>query len=262
MLKTCLYCNSEFETADKRRKFCSLHCSAPYNALRQNRVAPTWRVEKTCPHCAMTFVPLSSKNRYCSRKCGNAVRADRGHEKMRVSLTAYHASRQSFLTKRCPQCQTEFQVRDRSRWRSRRFCSQACLKEHPSYREARSAAGRKAAQSRPRRSAQEIELYQLCERHFENVSHNQPLAEGWDADICLHDHKCAILWNGIWHREQLAIKNHSLMQVQTRDRIKKAVLEKYGWTVLVFEDDEYTPETAFAQILEVLEGTDPSSFPL
>lgn len=88
-------------------------------------------------------------------------------------------------------------------------------------------------------------LYELCNAHYEGVYHNTPIVDGWDADIILPNEQTAILWNGRWHREQLTFKNHSLSQVQTRDRIKKEVLERAGWTVLVFEDNEFTPESAF-----------------
>lgn len=43
-------------------------------------------------------------------------------------------------------------------------------------------------------------------------------------------------------------KNHSLLQVQTRDKIKRGVLEKEGWIVLVYEDRHFTPDSAFEDI--------------
>lgn len=61
-----------------------------------------------------------------------------------------------------------------------------------------SLAGRKSAelQSEVRRSKGEIEFCNLCESTFNNVEHNVPIFNGWDADIIVHDIKYAILWNG------------------------------------------------------------------
>ncbi len=77
-----------------------------------------------------------------------------------------------------------------------------------------------------------------------------PLVNGWDADIIIDDIKTAVLWNGPWHYQEMkGIKNHSLRQVQTRDKIKIDQLSSSGWNVMIFEDRHYTPETAFQDIL-------------
>jgi len=106
-------------------------------------------------------------------------------------------------------------------------------------------AGKKSASVSIRRSKDEIALYELCADYFSHVTHNDPVFNGWDADILIHDTKTAILWNGPWHYKQLNIKNHSLKQVQNRDQIKQKEIESAGWTCLIFEDREYTPEEAF-----------------
>lgn len=56
-------------------------------------------------------------------------------------------------------------------------------------------------------------------------------------------------------------KNHSLSQVQTRDKIKQTKLTNAGWNVLVFEDRHFTPQTAFNEILEAGQGNAPCSKP-
>jgi len=79
--------------------------------------------------------------------------------------------------------------------------------------------------------------------------------DGWDADVIIDDLKFAVLWNGPWHYRQMPLNNHSLIQVQTRDRIKIKTLSNNGWTVLVFEDRHFTPITAFQNILMQEMGT-------
>jgi hypothetical protein len=116
-------------------------------------------------------------------------------------------------------------------------------------------AGKISAQKQIRRSKDEIKLFELCEKYFNNCDHNTVLVDGWDADIVIHDIKTAVLWNGPWHYKDMKMKNHSLLQVQTRDKIKTEVLRNNGWNVIIFRDDEYTPETAF-DLLQAVAGAE------
>lgn len=59
--------------------------------------------------------------------------------------------------------------------------------------------------------------------------------DGWDADIILPNEKIAIHWNGLWHYKKLR-ECHSLLQVQSRDRIKYSIIEKHGYTNYVIQD--------------------------
>ena len=111
------------------------------------------------------------------------------------------------------------------------------------------ARGLKSAAKRVRRSRDEIKLFEMCTLHFKAVRYNEPLVDGWDADIIIDEYKLAILWNGPWHYKQLAMANHSLSQVQSRDRIKTKLLTEHGWTVVAFNDDVYTPTAAMDVIL-------------
>ena len=81
--------------------------------------------------------------------------------------------------------------------------------------------GRKSAeiQKETRRSKNEIYFFELCKTHFNNVLHNERIFNGWDADVIIEDFKIAILWNGPWHYRKIK-SNHSVKQVQNRDKIK------------------------------------------
>lgn len=131
---------------------------------------------------------------------------------------------------------------------NRKACSDTCRSEL--FR----IAGKKSASTRILRSKDEIKLYELCLEEFAHVTHNEPIFNGWDADILIYDTKTAVLWNGPWHYKQLTIKNHSLKQVQNRDQIKQKEIESAGWTCIVFEDRYYTPESAFKAL-----SSDPQS---
>lgn len=113
-----------------------------------------------------------------------------------------------------------------------------------------SSAGRRSAACTVRRSKDEIALYDMCYKAFKNVSHNSVIVDGWDADIIIEDFKLAVLWNGPWHYTQMPHRNHSLSQVQNRDRIKVRKLTAVGYTVVIYEDRHYTPMTAFNDIVK------------
>ena len=109
--------------------------------------------------------------------------------------------------------------------------------------------GKASASKIVKRSKDEISLYNLCKEQFQSVRHNEVLIDGWDADIIIDEYKIAILWNGPWHYHQMPHKNHSLSQVQNRDKIKMKLFSEAGWNVLIYQDNHYTPSSAFQDIL-------------
>ena len=90
-------------------------------------------------------------------------------------------------------------------------------------------------QTQNRRSKNEIYFAELCKKHFSNVKENARIFDGWDADIVLEDLKIAVLWNGNWHFKKITRK-HSVLQVQTRDRIKLKKIRAAGYQPYVIED--------------------------
>lgn len=90
-------------------------------------------------------------------------------------------------------------------------------------------------QAEQRRSKNEIAFCELCEQKFKVVKHNEPLFNGWDADIIIEDLKVAILWNGKWHYEKIT-KKHSVKQVQNRDKIKIDEIIKAGYIPYIIKD--------------------------
>lgn len=99
--------------------------------------------------------------------------------------------------------------------------------------------GKASAAKQVRRSKNEIYFAELCLAHFETVSTNdgyfQSPTGNWDADIIIHEHKLAVLWNGVWHYKQIT-KTHKLKQVQSRDKIKISVINKNGYIPYIIKD--------------------------
>ena len=121
-----------------------------------------------------------------------------------------------------------------------KICSVSFLGKHAKYCdlcriERFKLAGRNSASKRVLRSKNEIYFYELCKTHFKNVRHNEPIFNGWDADVIIEDLKTAILWNGKWHYEKITEK-HSVIQVQNRDKIKISEIKKAGYIPYIIKD--------------------------
>lgn len=177
-------------------------------------------------------------------------RTEETKDRIGKGLRKYHSERYLKNPKFCRQC-GKILVYNGGRINHLRFCSEDCRKLFHS--KLASERGRKSSQVRGRRSKGEIALYEMCESRFSNVKPNYVIAEGWDADIVLLDHKIAIMWNGGWHYQEIkgGLK-HSLAQVQNRDRIKQELFTKLGWKVIVYEDRFFTPKEAFEHLLELV----------
>jgi len=77
----------------------------------------------------------------------------------------------------------------------------------------------------------------MCIDYFpdEEILCNEPIFDGWDADVVLNDMKIAILWNGIWHYQKVR-DGHNLEEVQRRDKLKHKIIKRLGYEVYVIKD--------------------------
>lgn len=234
-------------------------------ALRQREeaIARYMAAPNLCKNCNGTILPSSGRKithirrkLFCSSRCSaafnNQGRSRETIEKQARTLRAAFSSgritphrppktdRAPLPTMTCVQCGAQFTAP--AKGNLRKTCSLACLGV------SRKLSGIKSSQTRCIRSRDEIRLFELCSELWRSVRHNESLVDGWDADIIVDDIKVAVLWNGPWHYRKL-FASHSLDQVQTRDRHKRAALEAAGWRVMVFEDRHYTPDSAFEAVV-------------
>lgn len=230
---SCISCKKSMTAQTLDRHFISAHVT--------HHEVP----KKYCPRCGASH---HKNGIYCSRICANG-RPHSEDTKKKISksviATSFHNKKHNGVPPYCRisicrQCNRYFELSKNS---NRKSCSEACKHELIS------AGGRKSVTKQSRRSKDEVALYELCSGHFNHVEHNIPMFNGWDADILIHDFHIAIMWNGPWHYRDMNFGNHSLSQVQTRDRIKIDVIKSFGWKVLVFEDRSFSPETAFSNIV-------------
>lgn len=202
-----------------------------------------------CPLCGKEFVVRGSQNdfnkgrlkKYCSRSCAN-TRHHSEETKNKIKETIINKGNSK--TYKCKVCGKEYKfIKGVS---TKKVCSRECLfyiRKHrkdylsPDAIKNMSMGGRKSVklQGDNRRSGNEIYFYELCKNKFNNISHNEPIFNGWDADIIIYDYKIAVLWNGIWHYKKIT-KNHSLAQVQNRDNIKIREIINTGYFPYIIKD--------------------------
>jgi len=256
-LVSCLTCKKQLSFKGLHTHFLSTHAVTKIsNKGKKINQSNTWKTEEAnskrkeynlnpilCIICNKPHLYKARNCKFCSQSCAaihqNAQRKLNGYvnlvtESFREKMSTIVKSRQLPYTKisQCVICSKFFSGTIKT-------CSSECL------RDLRSRVGRKASSSRVLRSKDEIALYELCKSHYSKITHNDPIANGWDADILIHDTKTAVLWNGPWHYKEMGISNHSLKQVQNRDALKLKEFKAIGWKVVIFEDRQYTPQSAF-----------------
>lgn len=199
-------------------------------------------------------------NKFCSQSCGmhftNIRKSYEVHQRRieKLKQTLINKQKNGELQKIC---KFSYCVECNSIIKNKhsKTCSKGCLTNL--LRKIGVYAGKCSASKRKdqKRSKAEIRLFELCKSHFKNITHNDSsIANGWDADILLYDFNVAILWNGPWHYKEMGFSNHSLAQVQNRDKMKIEEFQRAGWVVEIFEDRFYTPESAF-EVLKLKYGS-------
>lgn len=218
-----------------------------------------------------TYKRSKTKRFFCSRSCSakytNSHRdkpTEETKKKTSESLRKYY--KENGRVRVCKLCAKEYSLKNSGA--TERFCSQNCLKEYRAHRKQYlsedtisrlSAAGRHSVdvQSENRRSKNEKLFCELCEKQFKNVKHNESIFNGWDADIIIEDIKVAILWNGKWHYEKIK-ENHSVEQVQNRDKIKIKEIKNCGYKPYIVKDmgkfNQQFVESEFEKFMNIYSG--------
>lgn len=202
-----------------------------------------WISEKhLCEHCGKIMEEKFGSGRFCSRSCANSrVQTDEINTKRSKTLVdGYNLDKYKShkLTKDeyyknpkiCMDCGEPIEF-------ERRYYDtcESCSKIRRVNRDSKAGRSSAKVQAEKRRSKNEIYFYELCKNYFKNVRHNEPIFNGWDADIIIDDIKYAVLWNGKWHYSKIT-KNHSVKQVQNRDNIKINEIIKSGYTPYIIKD--------------------------
>ena len=255
----CEHCGKTFYTSKKsikyelqhqrgRLKYCSRECCG----LGQQTIHKC-----NCTNCGTEIDVIDnvyrkslSKHFFCCSSCSATYNNKlRGHiepivkQKIAKSVTEHYnkVQRHKHI---CRVCGKEYNTCDEGA--TRVVCSKNCSKilrenrkkflSEDTISKLRQAGLKSVSvQSDKRRSMNEAYFCKLCEEHFNQVRHNEPIFNGWDADIIIDDIKYAILWNGKWHYENIS-STQSLEQIQNRDKIKLNEICNCGYTPYVIKD--------------------------
>lgn len=180
-----------------------------------------------CECCQTEHDGSYGSGRFCSEFCSRSFSGKSKRQK--INKLKGQIKVKEYIDKICPECLSVFTIRNVVR-ENKKFCSDLCWRKYNGRK-----GGLKSSVNQQRRSKNEIYFYELCKKQFKNVKHNENIFNGWDADIIIEDFKIAVLWNGKWHYEKLK-RNHSLIQVQNRDKIKINEIKKLGYSCYIIKD--------------------------
>jgi transcription elongation factor Elf1 len=238
MKDICKYCNKEIEYENGKQfgahlTNCLENPSKKERDLKQKRKTD---FELSCSKCGISYLVNITKhhydigryNKFCSRSCANK----RNHTKETKEKISLGLSKGIKLyTKKCEKCSCSFNTRKDNQ----KFCSRKCQANIVNTSEKGKKGGLKSVKSQNRRSKNEVTFGNLCQKIFNKVIFNEPVFNGWDADIIIEDLKIAILWNSIWHYKKV-FEKHSLSKVQNRDKIKIEEIKRCGYIPYIIKD--------------------------
>lgn len=225
----CLLCKKElFKKYSK--KFCDNACSAKYSNSKRDQTFTKQLKEAicSCGQIQNVKVQTSTKNFHCdSCKVARYIKNGVGSKTTLLNLQIANGLH-------CIQCNKPLKSHQL------KYCSRKCnhLFQFGTFEKQSSAGkngGRKSAASRCVRSKNEIYFADLCKELFGEILTNQPIFDGWDADVIIPSLKIAVLWNGSWHYQQIG-KAHKLSQVQARDKIKLSIIRNCGYKPYIIVD--------------------------
>ena len=199
----CLFCGKQISS---NKKFCNRSCSASYNNKIRVHYSDDWKKK----------ISETLKNKYKDRP---QKVEDRPKDKPK---------KEKFF---CKECGKEIRPETKTGYCGIHFRNHLT----DEIKEKLSKAGRKSVylQKEIRRSKNEIYFSELINKRFSDSINNEPIFNGWDADIIIPSLKIAILWNGAWHYNDIC---GQLKQVQNRDKIKYSEIIKAGYMPYIIVD--------------------------
>lgn len=236
-MNKCLHCGSCV-----KNKYCNVSCQNKHqNTIKFNKIYGDKRkYELICCECGKAIIKYFREKLFIAKnyKCVSCSHRRVISENQKRMVSKKLSGREQMYEERfCLECGIGFTIKP---YFKKKFCSKKCSSKYTSKNidiDTRRKWGLKsvAIQAEKRRSKNEIYFYELCKSKFSNVSNNEQIFNGWDADVIIHDLKIAVLWNGKWHYEKIK-RNHSVSQVENRDKIKIREIENKGFKSYIIKD--------------------------
>lgn len=258
----CLNCKTTLLYKHRNNKFCSKSCSVSVsnkerfisneqkrktsNTLILNKIDKYLNTPNKCKVCNLILDYENRNDKICSSNCYNTLVHENKNKissytisdkviSYRIYVKETNRKKYENDIKHCTVCSRILPYE----LRHNKACSDECkkIKRKEVSRIGGLIGGKVSAkvQSENRRSKNEKLFAEKCINHFNKVLVNEPMFNGWDADVIIDDIKVAVLWNGKWHYEKITEK-HSVKQVQNRDKIKIKEIKKLGYTPYVIKD--------------------------
>lgn len=215
-LVLCKKCNKEFkklykEIIKSNNHFCSNSCSASYN--NTHRII----TDEHKKHISDSLKKFNESH----KSMNNLLNSDISKIKVKK-------------VKLCVICNIDITEL------KRKTCSLECLKKLQTIQGR--INGTISASKNIKRSKGEILFANLCIQYFgkDDILCNEIIFKDnqnnfWDSDIYIKSLKMAILYDGIWHFQQVR-KEHNLKQVQSRDIIKRKIILNNGCFYYTIKD--------------------------
>lgn len=230
-MNSCLYCGKPV-----KNKYCNVSCQNRNKPKKEREI----KLEKKCLKCGELFEQtilecrINRARKHCSYKCSNSRLFSEKSKKLK-SKKLKGKNKIERVEIKCLGCEKIIEKRINSK---RKFCTKECAFKH-NMKIGKIGGKVKCKKTNKKkktlRSKNEIHFADLCKEYFEKVLCNEPIFNGWDADVIIEDIKYAVLWNGVWHYKKIT-ESHSVKQVQNRDRIKINEINKIGYTPYVIKD--------------------------
>lgn len=224
----CKYCGRQ---NFKRRSDFSYHqnrCEKKPGSNRYEKI----HTKCVCEKCGKEFENGKYSDgirRFCGSSCANSHKVSE-EQKKKTSETL--KAKASFKPRPvCKDCGKELGLSNKSG-----YCKEHVGKHRvttEAQRERYREIGKQNAAKHGSRSKNEIRFFELIQEKFPDALPNEPMFNGWDADIVIPSKKIAILWNGAWHYKDLL---GGLKKIQNRDRIKYGEIVKKGYMPYIVVD--------------------------
>lgn len=229
----CKFCNVDFVTPLKRFNYLTKNKKKSFYCSKVCFVNDTKSksITKSCLWCKKEFLSSThsqSKN-FCTITCSSKYSSS--HQDPTKRLVQFLKDRKQTIKLPPKKCVCVICGNNFTHVRIKKTCSDICSKK------IFSDVGKRSSQSQKenRRSKNEILFSSLCKENFNEILTNEPMFNGWDADVIFPKLKIAVLWNGNWHYKKIT-KKHSVKQVQNRDNIKLDEITKMGYTSYIIKD--------------------------
>lgn len=234
----CINCNIEFNTEYINKKYCTKKCCNSYHSKNRKKY------NIICKNCNNEFYSKHKTQLYCGLKCSkkNNLNKKNIFTKEKYSEMGKKGRQKQLENKICIKDTIRECIYCKNKYNPKRdlqkYCSSICSRTHINILIKNGTINTNINN----RGKGEIYFAELCINYFGNddILCNVKMFKDkngglWDSDIIIKSLKICILYDGIFHFKKVK-KEMNLLQIQTRDKIKRSVILHNGYTYYTIRD--------------------------